>query len=243
VEFHFLKPKAAASMYSSSLRSLEERLILGSLVVAAATSVVLNFVGIDPKWYVPGMFVALYAILRAVGDLREEAPRTEQMLYHTVSVFYSDAIRRMRAAESHIWVTQVRRVPPESGSTEDASYFRGTIEWAQKHPDREFRRIIGVSNSESIAAWLKQHHEETENVRNYKVRIIPLSGMNDEIGIAIIDQKTVRLALSGDGTSMMEHVLKAPEAIRTFREYYIQKWEQAETIPEYLSARSSMSVP
>jgi hypothetical protein len=117
--------------------------------------------------------------------------------------------------------------------------FQATIEWARRHPDREFRRIISAPDSGAISAWLPQHDEETRAIANYNARVIPSLGTLDDVGFAVIDDKRVVLAVSGDGTSISAHVLEAPEAVRAFREQYIQKWERAETLPDFLRRSST----
>ena len=85
-----------------------------------------------------------------------------------------------------------------------------------------------------MAAWLNQHRQDTKAIKNYKVRVVPSYGRVDDIGLAIIDNKMVMLAVSGDGTSMTAHNIETPEAIMAFREYYLQKWENAEGLDEYI---------
>jgi hypothetical protein len=83
--------------------------------------------------------------------------------------------------------------------------------------------------------WLREHHEETKTAGNYKVRVIPAPGPVTDISFAIIDCRKVILAISGDGTSMMVYFFEAEDAVRAFREHYIQKWEHAKDLSEYLS--------
>jgi hypothetical protein len=59
-----------------------------------------------------------------------------------------------------------------------------------------------------MAAWLGRHRQDTESIKNYKVRVVPSQGRIDEIGVAIIDDKMVTLAISGDGSSMTGHSLE-----------------------------------
>ena len=84
-----------------------------------------------------------------------------------------------------------------------------------------------------MAAWLINHHAETKDVKNYKIRVEHFTGNVDQIGISIIDNRLVYLALSGDGTSMTGHKLETPEAIQAFREHFLQRWANSEPIEDY----------
>ena len=201
--------------------------------MAALTAVVLNFIGLDPKWYVPGIFLALYAILRAVTEMRARNPGVESITYRTLSDFYADIYKWFKAAESQMWVTYTRPVAPESPSEMDR-YVRSTVEWAKNHPEREFRRMITVPASGCLTAWLLQLHEEAKTIGNYRVRVVPGSGPGDDFNLAIIDHRTALLAISADGTNITLCTIDAPEAVRICRESYIRRWEQAEPLSEYL---------
>jgi hypothetical protein len=229
------------TMASLSLQKVEDRLIEASLIIAAVTSVALNIVGVDVKWYIPGIFLALYGIFRMLEDMHERAPGIKTFFYRNKAEFYAATQKQLRTAQSHIWVTYTGADPPPgSDSAEAGSYFQYTVEWARRHPDCEFRRVVGAADSGPMAAWLGRHRQDTESIKNYKVRVVPSQGRIDEIGVAIIDDKMVTLAISGDGSSMTGHSLETPEAIRAFREYYIQKWENAESLDEYIQRISSI---
>jgi hypothetical protein len=218
-----------------TLQAIEDRLIEIALVGAAVTSVALNIVGVDVKWYIPGIFLALYGIFRTLTQEGHEGVGLETHFYINHTAFYAAAQKQMNEARSHIWVTYTRSIPPpERDSAEASSYFRYTVDWARKNPEREFRRIMTVTESPAMKAWLRMHHGETKDIANYKVRVVSSAGPVDEIGIAIIDAKRVFLAFSGDGISMSGHIFETPEAIRSFREYYLQKWSTGESLEEYV---------
>jgi len=161
-----------------TLQSIEDRLIEISLVGAAITSVALNIVGVDVKWYIPGIFLALYGIFRTLAQEGHEGTGLETHFYINYAVFYAAAQKQMNEARSHIWVTYTRNSPPpEHDSAEASSYFRYTVDWARRNPDREFRRIMTVTESAAMKAWLRTHHRETNDIANYKVRVVPSAGL------------------------------------------------------------------
>jgi hypothetical protein len=219
-----------------TFRKVEDRLVELSLIGAVVTSIVLNIIGVDVKWYIPGIFLALYGIFQSVADMREKRERgIESAFYRNIQEFYAAAQRQIQEAKDYVWATYTRTTPPTAHESAEAnSYFQYTIDWARWHPDREFRRIVSVPDTAAMAAWLNQHRQDTKAIENYKVRVVPSYGRVDDIGLAIIDNKMVMLAVSGDGTSMTAHNIETPEAIMAFREYYLQKWENAEGLDEYV---------
>jgi hypothetical protein len=218
------------------IQRVEDRLVEACLIGAAVTSVGLNIIGVDAKWYAPGIFMALYGIFRMLTDMHERVTGLEVSFYRSNSEFYASTQRRMQVAKSHIWTTYVRTIPPPGFESAEAnSYFQYTVDWARKNPDREFRRIVGAPDSGPMATWLIQHCEETRDIKNYRVCVVPFYGKVDEINLAIIDDNAVFLAVSGDGNSMIGHSMETPDAVHAFREYYLQKWNSGEALEAYVS--------
>jgi hypothetical protein len=224
-------------MAALTFQKAEDRLVEVCLIGAVATSIILTAIGLDVKWYIPGIFLALYGIFKTLVDMREtREPGIESVSYPNSSQFYKAAMRRFQEAENSAWVTYTRTIPPcVLDSAEADSYFQYTVDWARRHPDREFRRIVQAVGSEPMAAWLAEHYEVTKEIRNYKVRVVPAYGPVDEIGLAIFDDKVVMLAVSVDGSRMTGHSIQTPAAIAAFREYYIHKWANAESLADYIS--------
>ncbi|HEY5988696.1 MAG TPA: hypothetical protein VIV12_20295 [Streptosporangiaceae bacterium] len=219
---------------ASRIQRVEDRLLQFCLIGAAITSVGLNIVGVDARWYAPGIFMALYGMFRILTEMHERDLGVESTFYRTNSEFYAATQKRMQVAKSHIWV-HVRTIPPPGFESAEAnSYFKYTVDWARRNPDREFRRIFGAADSGPMAAWLARHHEETREIRNYRVCVVPFHGKVDEINLAIVDDSAVFLAVSGDGNSMTGHSLETPDAVHAFREYYLQKWNTGESLEEYV---------
>jgi hypothetical protein len=222
-----------------TFRKVEDRLLELCLIGAVATSIILTAVGIDVKWFVPGIFLAQYGIFRILADMREtRAAGIESACYANSSEFYKAAQGRFQSAKNTAWVTYTRLTPPsELKSAESESYFRYTLNWARLHPDREFRRIIYAADSVAMAAWLTEHREDTKHISNYKAKVVKTYGPADEIGLAIFDGEMVMLALcSGEGP-MTGHSIREPAAVHAFREYYIRQWENAETLEDCVSSR------
>ena len=226
-----------------TFRKVEDRLVEVCLIGAAVTSVILDVIGVNVKWYIPGIFLALYGIFRTLADIREtREPGIESVTYRDNSKFYAAALGLFHAAENYAWVTYTRRMPPSDlDSAEAASYFQYALEWARRHPDREFRRIFSAPDSGPMAAWLVGHQADTNLIKNYMAKVVPTYGPVDEIGLAIFDDKVVMLAVSVVGTRMTGHRIQTPAAITAFRKYYIQKWDNAEDLDAYVRRISRKS--
>jgi hypothetical protein len=224
------------------LQSLEDKLTTGLLVGAAVASVVTNVVGsiasnvvgFDAKWYLPVIFLALYGIFRRVADAPSGVTAT---FYRNNNEFYASSQRRMQSAQSYIWVTYVRLVPPPGfDSPEARSYFQYCLDWARRNPDREFRRMVGAPTNAEMRAWLRQHHADTKSIKNYLVRVMPSAGEVDTVNVGIIDGKVVFLTLSEEGhQNMTGHSIEIPESVQAFKEYYLRLWSAAEPLESYVS--------
>jgi hypothetical protein len=205
------------------------------LIGAVITSVILDLLNVDVKWYVPAIFMAMYLIYQTLIGMRLREPGLESTFYGSNSEFYSSTQRKMQSATRHIWVTYVRLVPPPGFESPEAdSYFKYGIAWARQNRDREFRRIVGAPDGGPVSAWLVQHYEETKSVGNYLVRVSPFSGPVDGINIAIIDDRAVFIALSGEGNRLTGHSLETAEAVHAFREYFLQWWDSCEKLEDYV---------
>ncbi len=224
-------------MAALTFRKIEDRLLEICLIGAVATSIILTAVGIDVKWFVPGIFLAQYGIFRILADMREmRTAGIESASYPNSSEFYKAAQGRFQEAKNTVWVTYTRMTtPPELKSAEAESYFRYTLNWARLHPDREFRRIIYAADLVAMAAWLTEHREDTKDISNYKAKVVKTYGPVAEIGLAIFDDEMVMLAVCAEGGPMTGHSIREPAAVHAFREYYIHKWENAETLDDYVS--------
>jgi hypothetical protein len=221
------------------LQSLEDRLTEGFLIGAVVASIVLNIVGLDPKWYLPAIFLALYGIFRMVATQYKQSAVTSAF-YPNTSEFYASMQRRMQSAQSYIWATYVRLVPPPGfNSAEANSYFQYGLDWARRNPDREFGRIVAAPAGNEMRTWLLQHHADTKSINNYLVRVVPYVGRIDGINMAVIDDKIVFLALSGEGQRMTGHSIETSGLVQAFKEYYITWWDVAEPLESFVSRITS----
>jgi len=219
-----------------TFKGVEDWLFRVLLIGAVGSSIVLDAVGVNVKWYIPAIFAALYLIYQTLISTRDRSGSLETTFYSSNSEFYASTQRRMQSAQRHIWVTYVRTVPPPGfESAEASSYFKYGLEWAKKNPDRELRRIVGAGERGAMTDWLVHHYAETKDIKNYAVRVSPFDGPVDGINFAIIDDRAVFIALSGEGNRLTGHSLDTPEAVHAFREYFLQWWDGAERLETYVA--------
>jgi hypothetical protein len=161
-----------------TFRKVEDRLVEVSLIGAVVTSIILNVIGIDARWYIPGIFLALYGIFQSVADIREKRERgIESAFYRNIQEFYAAAQRQIQEAKDYVWATYTRTAPPTAFESAEAnSYFQYTVDWARWHPDREFRRIIGAPETAAMAAWLNQHRQDTKAIKTTRYASSPPMG-------------------------------------------------------------------
>jgi hypothetical protein len=210
------------------------------LIGAVITSIILGVINVSVRWYIPGIFMAMYLIYQTLIGTRPSRTGLESSFYGSNSEFYSSTQRRMQSATRHIWVTYVRLVPPPGFESPEAdSYFKYGLAWARQNRDRELRRIVGAPDQGPVAEWLVRHYSETKDIGNYLVRVSPFSGPVDGINIAIIDDRAVFIALSGEGNRLTGHSLDTPEAVHAFREYFLQWWDSCERLEDYTRRISS----
>jgi hypothetical protein len=218
-----------------NVQSVQDWFFRAFLIGAVVASIILNIINLNVKWYIPAIFMALYLIYQTLIDRQPQQGDLESSFYGSNSEFYSSTQRRMQSATRHIWVTYVRLVPPPGFESPEAdSYFKYGLEWARKNPDRELRRIVGAQDDGPVSEWLLRHYIETRDIKNYFVRVSPFSGPVDGINFAIIDDRAIFLALSGEGNRLTGHSLATPEAVHAFREYFLQWWDSAEKLEEYV---------
>jgi hypothetical protein len=215
---------------------LEDRLLQVFLLLAVLGSILGNIFDIDPGWQIPLVFAALYAILRVVSQLRDQDGQLTFVYYKNNSEFYSSVQRIMQRAEETVSVTYLRLLPPPGFHSPEAdSYFQYGLKWARGDSHKEFRRIFGVPPGGAMLEWLRTHHAETRSIPNYSVRVIPWSLGVDGLNVALIDDKTVFLALTGEGQQMRGLSFGTPEAIGYFTEYYNRLWSGAEPLASFVA--------
>jgi hypothetical protein len=219
---------------SSGVQRAEGYLVQVFLVGAVITSVILNIVGVDPKWYLPGVFMALYGIYKKLDDIQPPADLMTSS-YTSSGEYYTALQGKVQQASESVWMTYMRAAPPPGyGLPEADAYFRFTVDWARAHPGREFRRIFAASDDGPMAEWLLAHHAEHGSLANYQPRVLATVSKVDMMSVGIFDAREVILVLTGDGNSLTGHTLANAHTVRTFREWYVALWNAADPLDDFV---------
>jgi hypothetical protein len=217
------------------LEHIEAGLFRILLIGAVGTSIVTNVVGVDPKWYLPGLFMAIYGLYRKLDSLPAARSDVETLLFQSNAEYYPHIQRRVSRASSSVWMTYMRVRPPSaSASAEAGSYFRFTVDWAKQHPDCEFRRVFAASDDGPLTDWLLTHYRQNRSVKNYIPKVVPSASTIDSISLGIFDANAAVLVLPGEGGTLIGHCFQTAEAVQTFREWYLKLWSVAEPLEDYV---------
>ncbi len=220
----------------TGVQRYENRLVQVFLAGAAVTSVALNVYGdVDPKWYLPGVFMALYATYRKLDDIPDMKPGVETTVYRNSAEYYIGLQQRVQRAKESVWMTYMRASPPPgSGSPEAEAYFNYTLQWAKGHPDREFRRIFAAAETGPMADWLIGHHQQVRDVENYRPRVLLNALKIDSLSAGIFDTSEVVLVLTMDGNRLTGHTFDRAETVGNFRDWYQAMWYAAEPLEAFV---------
>lgn len=244
-------------------QQMEDRVIQAALALAVFASVIGNIVSLPIQWQVPLIFLALFGIFKAVLPTRQLPSQLEENrqalaalhekigklidgsaavirldYYPTNTEFYESVRRRVSEATERVSVTYIRRIPPTAFATPEAGkYFDYVLQWARDHPNRSVRRIVCVPD-DRMRVWAVQHCKETGHLTNYEVRVVEWTVKVDALNLAIMDDKAVFLAFSGETEQEMRGLsLRNRDAVNYFNVYYNQMWHAATPLHEYLGVR------
>jgi hypothetical protein len=242
------------------LESLEYFLLLLGLVATVVLSLAAAIWRAPVTWLMPGIFLALYMILRVLVPLRGAEPKLRDFHRQIVMLerrldalqislaatpveyhldnneFYGNLAERVRSSAQHrLELTYFRHTPPTAFTQEKSRhYFQSVLDWAEEEHSRCVRRVIGV-HSDEMRTWVHKHWQETRNTANYEARIIEYGGKPDMFNMALIDDRSVYLAFSGPTNQSMSGLsIDDPRACQYFSRYYDQNWALAEPLSEWV---------
>jgi hypothetical protein len=219
---------------NSEIQRFPDYIVQILLIGAAVTSIAVTILGVSVKWYLPGIFMGIYAVYRQVAADLEDC-RTSLTQYLNSAQYYSDLQQRVQRATQTVWLTYMRvKPPPGYGEPEADRYLRFTIEWARIYPDRELRRVFAASDDGPLTDWLLAHYRECKGVANYHPRVVPTLCDIDAINVGIFDAASAVLVFTGKGTSLSGVTFGTTESIQAFREWYLQLWDVAEPLAAYV---------
>lgn len=161
--------------------------------------------------------------------------------YRNNSEFYSAAAEYARSASSIMRLTYLRHVPPvQITSQEAADYFAAVLEWARQPGHRSALRIIsapmsGQAPEPIMLNWIKSHYVDVQEVLNYDVRILPWMPRGDGLNMALFDEDTVFVAVSGESRQHVNGLtLSGRRVHQYFADHFTQLWHNAEPIQSFV---------
>ncbi|MFC8670926.1 hypothetical protein [Streptomyces sp. NPDC057199] len=229
-----------------NLQSVEQKLLLLALLFVIGGSIVANLFAWDVKWQIPLIYAVLYVLLSGVIEIRDHQTPAASTHYRTSDEFFLSFARLVRTAERHVYTSYVRNTPPQSFQSPAArQYFSTAADWTRSNPGASFHRIIGVPAQEpgqsAMRQWLREHYEEMDGLGNYHARVVTTNSGVDAVNMAIIDDTSVLLLLTADGSFMSGHSLETAEAVNSFRDYYRSWWASAEPLENYAQRTGLMA--
>ncbi|MBT0769841.1 helix-turn-helix transcriptional regulator [Kineosporia sp. J2-2] len=162
--------------------------------------------------------------------------------YRNNSEFYRAALADAATAES-VRVTYIRQHSPDYVTSEASSaYFAGLLQWARDDGAHDLRRIIGIPmtgdrHDPRILAWMRAHAQETADLRNYEVKVIPWMSRGDGLNMCLVDDRTSYVAVS-DGTrqGLSGGRVQGPLFNGMLRTHFDQLWQCGEVFERFLES-------
>lgn len=236
-------------MKSRRIQELENRVLYAALVVLLGASIASAALHVNAAWQSPLIFLALLAILRLVTPvdeihqdvkyLRDLAGLSVQT-YPTVDAYYIDLRHAVNEATVSLDLTHIRnQAPPEFVGREPSEYFKQVRDWVGASDSRSIRRIISIKNAEMLT-WAKQLAEEIEGIPRYRVSVLDWSIESPAINLAIVDQRVVFMAITGETIERTRGIAVEDEHVAAyFVEYYNTLWREAQPLQKFLQLDSS----
>lgn len=229
---------------------IDERLLLGTLLLTFAASLVLPMLAqfadwdIAALWGIPVVLAALFTITKIVRPLpmiqkdvrylREIANVGVQRM-PTVRDFYEGLILGLQEAASTIDLTHIRDEPPRDFGPSAGDFFSRLVKWCQAEDGRSIRRLIAVK-SPAMHAWAQELAEETQDIPQFEIRVVAWSSEFPALNMAIIDEKAVYLALTGSTVQRTRGLaIEDSTTAQYFRDYYENIWQSAVDLHDWLA--------
>jgi hypothetical protein len=223
-------------------------LVVGGLLLVVVASGPLGF-RLSNSVATAAILAALVALLRVSAKLYDLDASTGELLqrarsgtnvqrFRTYPEFYEALSSELAGSKRSVRLTHIRNDPPAAFQV-DSNYFSDVEVWAKDHPGCSVRRVIAVNN-ERMHAWAEALRATEESLPNFSVRVTSRSAGLPVINMAILDEKEVFLAISGESPEQTAGVWISDEEVgRYFSDYYDHLWTQSESLKQALSVPSS----
>lgn len=203
-----------------------------------------KFIQIPKSWEIPIILAALLMITRMLSTLYHVDENIKKILekegvinikrYDAYGEFYHDLGIALGNAKHSLDLTHIRNDPPEQFVL-GKSYFDSIEKWCAKNPGAPVRRITATNNS-LMLDWAKELYETTKRCPNFHVRICDWRSKYPMINMAIIDGKTVFLAITADIAERTAGLkINDPSMAKYFSDYYDNVWAHSTDVEDHLS--------
>lgn len=187
--------------------------------------------------------IAIITLLDPVEEINQGVKflqtRTPSRSIPSVNQMYSELNRAVDSATSSLDLTHIRDQRPEAFGEEAEKYNARITVWLKEAPGRSVRRIISA-NHPDMQAWAKDLLTEVKVTPGYHVKVVDWSINAPAPNLAIIDQRLVFLALSGDLPERTKgFVVEDPTTAEYFTDYYAGLWNAANDLEEYVKKNQS----
>lgn len=234
------------------LRLLNERtelavisIAVGGLLLVVVASGPLGF-QLSNSVATAAILAALVALLRVSTKLYDLEAATIELLqrarsgtnvqrFQTYPEFYEALATSLASAKRSVRLTHIRDDPPDAFRV-DSNYYSDVEAWADEHPGCPVRRVIAVNN-DRMRGWAEALHEVEVRQANFSVRVTSRSAGLPVINMAVLDERDVFLAISGETPEQTAGVwVNDDEVGRYFSDYYDHLWTQSQPLAKALSA-------
>ena len=153
---------------------------------------------------------------------------------------YEATRQAVEQAKSRVYVTYLRNYGP-GRSDGSHTHVQACRDWALRHPDHRFRRVIRHGPNAGLADFISDEHEAeltaSAQDRHYHVRLVPYEEFQTEtVRVGLYDYDTVFLTYSSDVDAVVGLSIKSREIVQQYFEPYFDKlWESAKPIDEWAS--------
>ena len=222
---------------------VETVLTVVALGLVLGFSILSSILELDDRWFVPVQFGAVVLILRLVwpmASLSADVKRIDQsmktlaagaelarvMVYETADEFYGEAARRVRQARQRVYLTYLRRTPPQTTDLASArDYFSAINDWARADPTHSVRRIVCRPDDADEQPWFEAQYELARQLRNFDVRTMDWPVATDAINMALIDHEYAFLLIAGDQPGKLRGLsVRSAQVVGYLHDYYSGLW-------------------
>lgn len=234
---------------------------LAAAVPVTAIAAVLNQVYFTLAVAVPLLLVTHAYVLTEIGQLKKQARETDKIydaikhfgqynakVYRHESDFYTDLRASVAKARESVWVSYLRPFRRSASRAELEKHLRGCFDWAERDPDRAFRRIMSTSTADEVIApdgerfgeqQLRFMHEADRGGFNYRVRIVDWTPQHytDSYSMSLIDDEEFYFIVSGrDDEFWAFYVSSKDLSSGGLRDRYNNLWTDAHWLTDHFDS-------